>query len=201
MDVIDQLVGGKTRRDLILTPKEENEIYWRMRDGDQESRDRLIASQILWAARLAILRAGRGIPFDDLLQEAILAVLECLESFDPTKGRLSNYAFRSINWKLNKLLDEWWHNAPGDPNVAVDAALDDGASADEIVEQVERDRIINALLAQCKNRLGAKILNRVALGETLATIAESMGISPQRVWQIKEIALSQLDMSKLAAVA
>lgn len=196
VELIDRMIGGRKRCELTLTQQEEVELTAAMRAGSQEARDRLLASMFLWAARIAIRHTGHGIPFDDLLQEAVLGVLECLTRFDPARARLSTYAAITIGSRIKYMKRHWWRNGADDPDSAMGWVLDASESAEEVAcrrEEIERCR---RLLSCCPRRRSREIVSRRALGETLQAIGKSLGISPQRVSQIE-----QQTYEYLAAVA
>jgi len=47
-----------------------------------------------------------GVEFDDLFQEAALAYLKALDSYDPDKGYLSTYVWNRISTRLKEYLKE-----------------------------------------------------------------------------------------------
>lgn len=196
VDLIDRTIGGRKRCELALTKQEEAELAAAMRAGSTEARDRLLASMFLWAAKIAIRHTGHGIPFDDLLQEAVLGVLECLQRFDPARARLSTYAAITIGSRIKHLKRHWWHNGADDPDRLLVRVLDDSESAEEIACRHEEIEGCRTLLSRCSKRRSREIVSRRALGETLQAIGESLGISSQRVSQIE-----QRTYEYLAAVA
>jgi RNA polymerase sigma-32 factor len=76
----------------FLTEDEEKVIVARMLAGDRVARDQLIEAHIPLAAHMARKYAKMG-NREDLLQEALLAMLRAAESFDAERGmRFASYA-------------------------------------------------------------------------------------------------------------
>jgi len=81
----------------LLSFEEEKKYALRVLEGDKE------AKMILWERNLFLVLSvanrfkGRGISFDDLIQEGNLALMKAIEEFDVRKGnRLSTYAVWGI---------------------------------------------------------------------------------------------------------
>lgn len=47
-----------------------------------------------------------GIDFDDLCQEASLAYLQAMKTYDPNKGKISTYVWHCVNNRLNNYLKQ-----------------------------------------------------------------------------------------------
>ena len=63
------------------------------RKGCQESRERLVATNLRLVVSVAKRFAGRGVPMLDLVQEGNLGLLKAVDRFDPERGyRFSTYA-------------------------------------------------------------------------------------------------------------
>ncbi len=58
----------------------------RAREGDDEARARLVELAFPRLVRLARHYADRGVPLDDLTQDAVIGLLRALERFDPGRG-------------------------------------------------------------------------------------------------------------------
>jgi RNA polymerase primary sigma factor len=76
-----------------LTPEEEREMARRAGAGDLEARRSLVESHLPLVVSIARRYAGRGVPFEDLIQEGNLGLLHAAEKFDPTRGvQFATYA-------------------------------------------------------------------------------------------------------------
>ncbi|MGC3953459.1 MAG: sigma-70 family RNA polymerase sigma factor [Propionicimonas sp.] len=73
----------------------------RIQDEGEAARQEFLAANLRLAAMLARSAARRtGMEFDDLLQEAAVALARAVLRFDPDRGRFSTYAFPAINRQL-----------------------------------------------------------------------------------------------------
>ncbi|MGN1443303.1 MAG: RNA polymerase sigma factor RpoD [Acutalibacteraceae bacterium] len=77
----------------LLTPEEEIELAIRIKDGDQEAKDRLTKANLRLVVSIAKRYVGRGMMFLDLIQEGNLGLIKAVDKFDYTKGfKFSTYA-------------------------------------------------------------------------------------------------------------
>ena len=84
---------GKIRGGRLLDAAEERELSGRAREGDKEARARLIKSNLRLVISIAKKYRGRGVLFEDLIQEGNAGLIKAVERFDPSLGnRFSTYA-------------------------------------------------------------------------------------------------------------
>ena len=77
----------------MLDAAEERELSQRAREGDEEARKRLIESNLRLVISIAKKYRGRGVSFEDLIQEGNAGLIKAVERFDPSLGnRFSTYA-------------------------------------------------------------------------------------------------------------
>ncbi|MDD5739712.1 MAG: sigma-70 family RNA polymerase sigma factor [Candidatus Peribacteraceae bacterium] len=78
----------------ILTNEEELVLFERWKNGDRSAGNDLVHANLRLVADIALDYCDRGLPFEDLVQEGNLGLLEALEHFDPSfKTRFSSYAY------------------------------------------------------------------------------------------------------------
>lgn len=92
------------------TREEEASLWWRMKRGPKKNRraarDQLILSQLFWAANLASKYQGQSMPYEDLLGIANRTLVEKVEDFDPTRGRLTTFLAVPIRQALERAVYE-----------------------------------------------------------------------------------------------
>jgi len=77
----------------LLDASEERELAGRAREGDFAARRRLIEKNLRLVVSVAKKYRGRGVPFEDLIQEGNAGLIKAVERFDPELGnRFSTYA-------------------------------------------------------------------------------------------------------------
>lgn len=81
----------------VLTQAEEYELFGRYEMGDLAARDALVAHNTRFVAKLAREFHNKGVPFEDLMQEGLIGLLDAIDKFDRTKGfRFTTFAAFSI---------------------------------------------------------------------------------------------------------
>ena len=87
----------------ILTAAEEVRLARRIERGDTAARDEMVARNLPLVRSLAARYVGRGVPFEDLVQEGALGLVIAVERFDHRRGlKLSTYA---VWWIRRSLTD------------------------------------------------------------------------------------------------
>ena len=87
----------------LLTAAEEVCLARRVERGDIEAKARLIEANLRLVRLVARKYAGRGVPFDDLVQEGSIGLLRAVEKFDHRRGlKFSTYA---VWWIRRSVLD------------------------------------------------------------------------------------------------
>jgi RNA polymerase primary sigma factor len=160
-DVLTQYLG-RVRGGRLLDADEEKDLARRAREGDKRARQKLIESNLRLVISIAKKYRGRGVLFEDLIQEGNAGLIRAVEKFDPEMGnRFSTYA-------------TWWIRQ------AVTRAVADHARTVRLPAHVV-DAIYR--LRRAENALSIE-LGRDATEEELV---ERLGVKPEEARRLREV--------------
>jgi RNA polymerase primary sigma factor len=160
-DVLTQYLG-RVRGGRLLDAAEEKDLSRRAHAGDRRARRRLIECNLRLVISIAKKYRGRGVPFEDLIQEGNAGLIRAVEKFDPEMGnRFSTYA-------------TWWIRQ------AITRALADHGRTVRLPAHV-----VDALyrLRRAENSLSLE-LGRDATEEELAA---RLGVRPEEARRLREV--------------
>ena len=211
-------------RESLLTAEEERLLSARIKAGDQRALSRLVEANLRFVVKIANQYKGRGLALDDLISEGNLGLMKAATKFDADRGTpFVNYAVVHIRQQIERAIDEQngQYKVPRDADhmarqngkaLSVDAPLNsksnmsllsvlvnrDAPMADEgIYNEAMENAIEFALLTL--NQREAEIVNRFygldREHETMAEIADDMGLKRERVRQIRNKAIRRLKKS------
>ena len=211
-------IGGKE----LLTEAQERELSARILAGDGRALSELVEANLRFVVSIARQYKGKGVDMDDLVSEGNIGLMKAAAKFDATKGvRFVNYAVVYVRQQIEKSLEQsGLFKVPKDVRndivahrqshpVSVDAPLghranmsllsvlvnSDSPLADARVhsEAVE-DAVEFALgsLDERERRVVDAFFGISQEHETMAEIAENMGLKRERVRQIRDKAVRKL---------
>jgi RNA polymerase primary sigma factor len=91
----------------LLTVTEEIDLTGRIRNGDEQARERMIEANLRLVVSIARHYNCRGMTFEDVVQEGILGLMAAINKFDPTKGfRFSTYATYWIRQAIVRAIEK-----------------------------------------------------------------------------------------------
>ncbi len=89
----------------LLTADEEKELSYRISDGDNLARDRMVRANLRLVVNIARAYTGKGLPLPDLIEEGNLGLLRAVEGFDPEMNtRFSTYGSYWIKQSIKRAL-------------------------------------------------------------------------------------------------
>ncbi len=151
-----ELYLREIREQPLLERSEEVELARRIRDGDEDALNRLVAANLRFVVSVARRYAGRGVPLSDLVTEGNLGLMRAARRFDETKGvRFVSYAV-------------WWVRQ------AILHALTEGSRIVRVPSGrlEEAHRIIRA---------GRRLSQQLGRRPTCEEIAGELGLTPGEV--------------------
>ncbi|HLM78332.1 MAG TPA: RNA polymerase sigma factor RpoD/SigA [Rubrobacteraceae bacterium] len=160
-DSLTQYLGA-IRGGRLLEAEEERDLAWRSREGDKEARRKLIEKNVRLVISVAKKYRGRGVPFEDLIQEGNAGLIRAVERFDPALGnRFSTYA-------------TWWIRQ------AITRAIADHARSVRLPAHV-----VDALfrLRRAENALSIEL----GRDPTEEELAEQLDIKPKEARKLREV--------------
>ena len=124
------------KKNPLLSRKEEYNLAKKLKEGDLNAREKLIASNYRLVISIARKYHRNNINFDDLLQESSIGLIKAVDKFDPDLGyKFSTYA-------------SWWIKQ---------AALQYINESLTDVKVPTHSRLLNAKIKKCKSDLENKL--------------------------------------------
>jgi RNA polymerase primary sigma factor len=91
----------------LLSREEEEELLKKAKEGDKETLDKLIVSNLRFVVSIAIQYTEFGVPLADLIAAGNVGLVEAAKKFDPSKGvKFITYA---VWWIRQSIINTIWH--------------------------------------------------------------------------------------------
>src|SRR5437870_593318 len=89
----------------LLSAQEEKDLAYRIDEGDNAARDRMVRANLRLVVNIARSYTGKGLGLQDLIEEGNLGLLRAVQGFDPTMNtRFSTYASYWIKQSIKRAL-------------------------------------------------------------------------------------------------
>ena len=89
----------------LLTAEEEKQLGLEIANGSEEAKKKMMESNLRLVVNVAKKYCGRGIDFEDLIQEGNLGLKKAVEEYDVSKGfRFSTYAVYWIRQSIQRAI-------------------------------------------------------------------------------------------------
>src|SRR5215211_7102453 len=145
----------------LLTRQEEVDLSKRVKRGDNAGRKRLIEKNLRLVVSIAKKSRGRGLSFEDLIQEGNIGLMKAVGKFDPDRGfRFSTYA----TWLIHQAVQR--------------AVADTGRTIRVPVHMTDKMR----KMARTYNELSAEM----QLAPSDEMVAERLGWSVEGIREVKD---------------
>ena len=193
--------------------REEEYSLWEKykKENDMSARDKIIKSNLKFVASVAKPYIGMGLSYSDLIAEGNLGLIKALDKFDYEKGyKTISY---SVWWIRQNILEalkkrniidgdeiipsenfDEENNIDEDDNVTLEKYIDNFNF--DALQQNDESSVVKSLIETLTEREWKVISDYYGFGSkdemTLEEIGKEMGLTKERIRQIKEGALKKL---------
>lgn len=194
-----------------LSKKEELKLWLKYKeDNDIEARNKLVEANLKFVASVANSYRGRGLSYEDLINEGNMGLIKALEKFEGTRGfKLISYSVwwirqtieEAIEKRNNMSMDELPTDYEEQGDDEIREIHDDVQPSVEIEsdeESIDKKHIIATLIEELSERereVVTKYYGYYGDSKTLEAIGEDLGITKERVRQVLEKAKKKMRSS------
>lgn len=191
-----------------LSREKERELALRIKEGDESALNELVTANLKYVVTIAKRFAWSGIPVYDLIAEGNMGLITAAKKFDPDKGtKFITYARWWITQAIKSFVDDSGYNT--EITRMEDYIFDEDPNDEMINYEFEeeihniqsRNNAVNELLACLTKREYRVLQSYFGLnGEqemTLDEISKEIGLTPERVRQIKDTGIEKLQFKAM----
>lgn len=187
----------------LLTREQESALSKRILAGDERAVNQLVKANLRFVMTVARQYQGKGVELEDLISEGSIGMVKAARKFDASKGaRFVSFAASYVRQQMERAVK------PAEA-VSIDAPLGrrsnmsllsvlvnkDAAIADKRTYSEASAEAIAQALSALNEREQVVIKGFFGIGqehETMAEIAERMGLKRERVRQIRDKAVRKI---------
>lgn len=195
-----------------LNKKEEDELWLRYKiNNDISARNKILESNLKFVASIAKTYKGRGLSYSELVAEGNMGLIKALDKFDGRRGnKIISYSVWWIRQSILEAIEKRGINNIEDYPTDYEEQLDDeqenqkAQTMPEVFINEEGDddikKTIYSLIGTLDEREKQVIMAHYGLSgeeKTLEEIGNGMGLTKERMRQIKEKALKKMRIAAL----
>lgn len=184
-----------------LTREEESKLAELIKNGDNAALNKLVTANLKYVVRVAKRYVWANIPIYDLISEGNLALIAAAKNFNPSFGtKFITYADKWIRQGITAYIKDYKLDTEltgMDEYVfeQVDSDLIDDEFEERIHNIQSREKAVDELMT-CLSKSEKEVLTAYfglnCKQETLEEIGETMGLTQERVRQIKDRGIEKL---------
>jgi RNA polymerase primary sigma factor len=192
-----------------LSRETERELSEKIRKGDNKALNELVEANLKYVVTVAKKFAWTGLPLYDLISEGNLGLIKAAKKFDPDRG--TKFITCAKPW-ITQSIQAYIQNRNVDKEFAnVDDYVLDGELSDEMINVDFEDEVssiqsrsnaINELLSCLTKREYRVLQSYFGLNNckemTLDEIGKEMGLTQERVRQIKDESIEKLQFKAMS---
>lgn len=100
-----EICGVNTAKLPVLSNEEKNELLIRIKNGDEDAREKFIQGNLRLVLSVIQRFNGRGESPDDLFQVGCVGLIKAIDNFDINQEvQFSTYRSTNDNWRNKKIL-------------------------------------------------------------------------------------------------
>lgn len=193
-----------------LTREEEGELAERIKEGDGTALNKLVTSNLKYVVRIAKRYVWTNIPIYDLISEGNLGLITAAKNFNPSFGtKFITYADRWIRQSIAEYVKNYNLDTElsGVDDYVFENEVDPDLIDDEFEDRVHsiqsREDAVDELMTCLSKRENEVLTAYFGLNnteqQTLEEIGKTMGLTQERVRQIKDKGIEKLQYKAVSS--